>query len=143
MKVLISFLLTAICLLFCTQSIAAGKVYKWTDEKDQVHYGQQPPTNTPKEVIKIKTETAHSDPSPSQLAPESKPAAAEPVAEKKDDPLKDPARCEAARKNVETLKTYSHIRIKGDDGQYRYLTPDEQKQKLDEASLAVTQSCVE
>ena len=140
MKVSISFVLAASCLLFCTQGLAAGKVYKWTDKKGVLHYEQQPPTNTAAEVEVIKPQTAHSDPSPSQIAPAAQPAT-EAAPGKKVDPLLDPERCENARKNVETLKTYSHIRIKGDDGQYRYLTPDEQKQKLDEANLAVKQSC--
>jgi hypothetical protein len=61
--------------------------------------------------------------------------------EDKKSALKDPERCESARKNSETLKTYARIRIKGDDGEYRYLTPDEQKQKLDEANKAIEESC--
>jgi len=139
MKTSASLIFSLICLLTASIVTAAPeKVYKWTDSKGVTHYGQRPPANTKTEVIK--PQTGHSDPVTYAPAP-----GATPVADKKTEnnekPLLDPERCSQARKNLETLKTYARIKMKGDDGEYRYLTPDEQKQKLDEAAKAAEESC--
>jgi hypothetical protein len=136
--------LSIVCFLaFSQASAAAEKVYKWTDAKGQTHYGQRPPLNTETEVIK--TRTGHSDPVNYEAAPGSAPNVPKDKEDKKAEansaPPKDKERCDLAHKNADTLKTYAHIRIKGDDGEYRFLTPDEQKQKLDEASKAIEESC--
>jgi hypothetical protein len=116
---------------------APEKVYKWTDSKGVTHYGQRPPANTQTEVIK--PQTGHSD--PVTYAPAPSAAVAPAKTENKEKPLLDPERCSQARKNLETLKTYTHIKMKGEDGEYKYLSPDEQKQKLDEAAKAAEESC--
>ena len=126
------------CLLASSSTFAAKeKVYKWTDAKGQTHYSQHPPLNTETEVIK--TQTGHSDPvNYSVAAPK-----AEQKEEAKAELGKNKERCELARKSADTLKTYARIRVKGDDGEYRYITPDEQKQKLTEATKAIEESCGE
>lgn len=132
--------LSIACLLAFSQfSAAADKVYKWTDAKGQTHYSQHPPFNTDTEVMK--PQTGHSDPVNYDAQFSSKHKPEEKVESKPISLPKDKERCELARKNADTLKTYAHIRIKGDDGEYRFLTPDEQQQKLDEANKAVEESC--
>ncbi len=122
-------------LAYSSAFAAAEKVYKWTDAKGQTHYSQRPPLNTETEVIK--PQTGHSDPvNYTTAAP--KPEKKE---ETKQEPAKDKERCEVARKNADTLKTYARIRVKDDNGEYRYITPDEQKQKLGEANKAIEESC--
>lgn len=129
-----------ICSLASSPSFAAAeKVYKWTDAKGQTHYDQRPPINTPTEVIK--TQTGHSDPVSYTSQTEANSKDEKKTDVKKEAPPKDKEQCEGARKNAETLKTYTRIRIKGDDGEYRFLTPDEQKQKLDEANKAIEDNC--
>lgn len=139
MKISATIILSLSCLFAATMSFAASeKVYKWTDSKGQTHYGQRPPQNTETEVIK--PQTGHSDPvTYTTSAPDANKEVSKAATDSK--PLKDPERCASARKNIETLKTYARIKIKGDDGEFRYLTPDEQKQKLDEANKAVSESC--
>ncbi len=117
---------------------APDKVYKWTDEKGQVHYSERPPLGTQAEAIK--PETGHSEPVNYSLAVDEK-AKEEKKAEAEKTSLKDPERCKSARQNLDTLKTYARIRIKGDDGEYRYLTPDEKQQKTNEATKAIEESC--
>ena len=141
MKPLASLILSLMCILFASAAFAASeKVYKWTDSKGVTHYGQRPPANTDTEVIK--PQTGHSDPV-AYTGTGASAAAGQTDAKKTETekPLKDPERCSQARKNLETLKTYTHIKMKGDDGEYRYLSPDEQKQKLDESAKAVDESC--
>jgi Domain of unknown function (DUF4124) len=131
------------CLLISSPTFAASsKIYKWTDEKGQVHFSERPKQGTQPEVIK--PQIGHSDPvnyatpSDDKAKNEKKPES-QADAEKK--APKDSERCEAARKNLETLKTYARIRIKGEDGEYKFLTPDEQQQKTDEATKAIEESC--
>lgn len=139
MKVTATLSLSLACLFAWSLATAAPeKVYKWIDEKGRVHYDQRPPAGTQTEVIK--PQTGHSDPVNYAAAPSDKDKDVK-KADATGAPPKDKERCENARKNSETLKTYARIRIKGDDGEYRYLTPDEQKQKLDEATKAIQESC--
>ena len=139
MKASASLILSLACLLTASLSMAAPeKVYKWTDKKGVTHYGQRPPANTQTELIK--PQTGHSDPVTYAPAPDAT-QAADKKTESSEKPLLDQERCTNARKNLETLKTYTRIKMKGDDGEYRYLTPDEQKQKLDEAAKAAEESC--
>ena len=127
------------CLLVCTHAFA-GKVYKWTDKDGVTHFGATPPLNTQTEIIK--PQTGHSDPvtyaTPTPAAGTNSP---DTTAKDEKAAFKDKDRCEQARKNQQSLKTYSHIKVKGDNGEYRFLTPDEQKQKLEETNKVVEQAC--
>jgi hypothetical protein len=121
---------------------APEKVYKWTDEKGLVHYSERPPLGTQTELVK--PDISHSEPVSYDVPSDDKAKEGNKVAKKADGEkgaLKDPERCDSARKNLETLKTYARIKFKGDDGQYRFLTPDEQQQKTNEASKAIEESC--
>jgi hypothetical protein len=139
MKSRIAFMFSLSCAL-ASGSALAGKLYKWTDEKGLVHYSEHKPVNLNSEVIK--TKTGHSDPVP-PVATTPVPTGDTKAAAEADTKaaLKDPERCASARKNQETLKTFARIKVKGDNGEYRYLTPDEQKQKIGEANKAIEESC--
>ena len=117
---------------------AANKVYKWTDEKGVVNYSERPPFGTQTEIVK--PDISHSEPVNYGTAAPEKPKEDKKVDSAKTS-LKDPERCDAARKNLDTLKTYARIKVKGDDGEYRFLTPDEQQQKTNEATKAIEESC--
>lgn len=128
------------CLLACSQAFAAGKVYKWVDKDGVTHYGATPPLNTQTEVIK--PNTGHSDPV-NYATPTPSPNANSTNNNANDEKaaFKDKEQCELARKNQQSLKTYSRIKVKGDNGEYRFLTPDEQKQKLEETDKVVEKAC--
>lgn len=128
------------CLLISHSAFA--KVYKWTDDKGQVHYSEHPGANQTNEVIKPKT--GHSDPVSYSTAATStastegnNTAATTPTAQ----PVKDTERCEQARKNQDILQRSSRVQMKDEKGELRYLNPDELKQKMDEASKAIEESC--
>ena len=133
MRLMISF-----CLVLAFNHAMADKLYKWTDNKGVTHYSQHPAANVKNEVIIPKT--GHSDPV-TQTAPTSTPAVNTNSSADTKASLKDPERCANARKNLDTLKTFARIKVKGDNGEYRYLTPDEQKQKMNEANKAIEESC--
>lgn len=134
------FALSLSCCLLASGSASAelGKVYKWTDGKGVVNYSERPPLGTQTEIVK--PDISHSEPVDYGTAAGEKPKEQKQVDGAKT-ALKDPDRCDAARQNLDTLKTYARIRIKGDDGQLRYLTPDEQQQKTNEAAKAIEESC--
>jgi hypothetical protein len=125
-----------ICFVLACSHATADKLYKWTDDKGVTHYSQHPAANVKNEVIKPKT--GHSDPV-TYTVPTSTANANSSVDAKAS--LKDPERCANARKNLETLKTFARIKVKETNGEFRYLTPDEQKQKISEANKAIEESC--
>ena len=137
---------TTALFLFCSISFLASglafsapeKVYKWTDKRGQVHYSQHPPIGTQTEVVK--PEIGHSEPVNYSVTADNK-TKEEKKADSVKSSQKDPERCDAARKNLDTLKTFKRIKVKGDDGEYRFLTPDEQQQHTNEAAKAIEESC--
>lgn len=135
MKSTILFVIS-LCLALTFNQAMADKLYKWTDAKGVTHYSQHPAANVKNEVIIPKT--GHSDPVthsvPTSTINTNSSAAAKAS-------LKDPERCANARKNLDTLKTFARIKVKEDNGEFRYLTPDEQKQKIGEANKAIEESC--
>ena len=136
MKFAVPMIFTLGCLFTCSQALAA-KVYKWVDSKGVVHYSAQPPATGRSEVIK--PQTGHSE--PVEYTAPTQPGEKKEALSTQTGPQKDPERCESARKNEETLRSYTHIKIKGEDGEYRFLSPEEQQQKLDEANKAIDESC--
>ncbi len=140
---------TTFCVLLTTlvgiaESIAAEDVYRWVDKKGLTHYGAQPPKNV--NATKIKTRTGHSEPvnyganTKKEATPKVANAPTAP-AEDATANFKDPERCAAARKNLETLRTHPRVRAKGEDGEIRVLTPDEHSQKIKAAEKAIEESC--
>lgn len=125
--------------LFIGNQAMAEKLYKWVDKDGITHFSEHPGANEKNEVIKPKT--GHSDPvTYNTAAPAPSTGAKSSTADIKA-ALKDPERCASARKNQDMLKTFARIKIQGDNSEYRYLTPDEQKQKMSEASKAIEESC--
>lgn len=49
--------------------------------------------------------------------------------------------CEIGKRNLAQLQAYARIRVKGEDGQERILTPEERQAKIDEARQIVRDNC--
>jgi hypothetical protein len=136
-----------LCLASLTLSghLLAAKVYKWVDEDGTTHLSEHPPKNTQTTVIKPKT--GHSEPvnyDSTGVATDKTATDAAAEQQAKDDlaqALKDPTRCEAARKNMETLRNFGRVKVKGDDGSYHFLTPEEQQERLRTTQQAIDESC--
>jgi hypothetical protein len=150
MRVSIPVLCGLIALFSCTGALAA-KIYKWTDEKGITHFSEHPPLNTKttrvKPQIALGEENAESSVEASapaggkaSSASSSRQSTAEERAAARAAAKRDPERCAAAKDNVNTLKTYAHIKVKEGE-EYRYLTPEEQQQKLAESTKAMNESC--
>lgn len=149
MKVFSPLVFVLMGILCSNLALAAAKVYKWTDDKGITHYSEHPPLNIKTTLIKPQialgefTEESSASSATSSIASSTKAqnaAAAQALAEAKAAAKRDPERCDSAKENITALKTYSHVKVKdGDD--YRYLTPEEQQQKLQEFTKAATESC--
>ena len=138
----------AFCLagLMTVNQTMAATVYKWVDESGVTHFSEHPPKNT--ETTLIKPKTGHSEPvnyddKGKALSEEASKAAAESkeAAEKLAEAMKDPERCASARKNLETLQNNARVKVKGEDGEYRFLTQDEMQDRLKTTQDAVRESC--
>ena len=120
-----------------TNSIAlAEDYYKWTDDKGVTHYSEKQPKNTV--TIKGRTQTGHS--APITYAPVKTVEKLQPPANKPQD-LKDPARCKAAKSNLDSIRNSSRIKVKGENGKFSFLSQDEIAKRKKEAIKAVKKNC--
>lgn len=141
------FFAPALCIasLLLTSHSFAAKVYKWVDENGVTHFSEHPPKNTQTTVIKPKT--GHSEPvkyestAPANDTEATAAAAQQQADEDLAQALKDPTRCAAARKNMETLQNFGRVKVKGEDGSFYYLTPDEQQERIQSTQQAIDESC--
>lgn len=144
MRVSIPVLCGFIALFSCTGALAA-KIYKWTDEKGITHFSEHPPLNTKTMLVKPQiamgeeTVTA-AEASSTSSSSTGKQSTKEEREAARAAAKRDPDRCAAAKENINTLKSFAHIKVK-DGEEYRYLTPEEQQQKLNESTKAMTESC--
>jgi|TARA_B110000116_G_scaffold271874_1_gene294069 hypothetical protein len=114
----------------------AEDYYKWIDDKGVTHYSEKAPKNTA--TVKGSTQTGHSAPITYNSA---KTEDGPKVSAGKSQALKDSARCKTAKGNLESIRKSSRIKIKGDNGEFRYLSQDEIAKRRKEASKVVKNNC--
>lgn len=136
---LLSLALTAV---LASVSSSAEEYYKWVDDQGVTHYGQRPPKNTA--ASRGETSIGHSAPShyPSeQFTDNQKENTSAAKSTEKQQNQKDPERCKAAKDNLNTINTSSRIKVKGEDGQFNFLTPKEIAERKKDAQKAIGESC--
>ena len=127
--------------------IHAGKVYKWTDENGTIHYGDKRPEGTKTETLRVEphNSSARASPQDQLKALEEQQERASMTANelKKEDQAKEHTqeRCEQAKSNLLTIENNARIRIE-ENGELRYMTPEEITTKKDEMSKIVEDACV-
>ena len=141
MTTLIRSIVTALPLaaLFFTLTInvaAAEDYFKWTDDQGVTHYSEKPPKNTV--TIKGSTQTGHSAPI---TYPPVKTVTTLPAPADKPQDLKDPMRCKTAKNNLDSIRNSSRIKVKGENGEFSYLSQDAIAKRKQEAIKAVKESC--
>jgi len=138
-------LLLAVALLFGASSLHA-EIYKWTDENGKVHYSDKKPENKQK-VAEVKVRTGKGTPNPNSAKQEIK---------DKESQLNDKAtklsqkeqkkgkasksQCATVRENLSKIQTGRRMRI-NEDGEYRYLTPEELKEKQEKYVQFLEENC--
>jgi len=120
----------ALALLLGASALQAEQAgyYRWKDDKGQFQATQQPPSDRPSEYVKLSTGKStpttpdgDSGTAPAQNTPQSKgdPGRLEGL------PDRNPEKCKEARNTQAVLDSHARIRSKDDNGEYRYLTPEE------------------
>lgn len=121
------------CALFLALAGAATaapeKVYKWTDEKGVVHYGQQPPSEAKAEAISVRK---------GYTAPE---ADAAPPTEAERKAAEEAEFCRVATHNFQALSGDGDVKRRDEYGVERILTPEEKAAERDRAQKAMDAYC--
>lgn len=134
-------------LLISAQSSA--EVFKWVDEKGAIHYGDRKPDGVESKTLKLKSAppaaAAASETNQNiadTLAKEREKAAETEYQGKYDQEQKnlDKERCRIAKENLATIDNKARIKIE-ENGQQRYLTPEEIAEKRAEMQKIVDTEC--
>jgi len=126
-------------ILLSSSNLAAEEVYKWVDDKGVTHYQAHPPKN--REAKSITTKTGHSTPvkyntqTDKTVAKKGTDSAPTPASKK------DPELCSKAQANLRTLQQYSRVRTTDENGEARYLAPEEIEQRKQNATRIVGEAC--
>ena len=147
--------------LFSSQ-LAAEKIYKWVDEKGQIHYASQKPAGQEAETVKLKkgpkaapkavtdaasqTEEAEgegADAANSEAETEAE-AAAKAAAKAKlaeADKFNNKKQCDLARKNYAALNATVRVSRTNEKGESVRMTDDERVNAMQTAQQAIKQYC--
>ncbi len=146
-------------LLSFSQITVASSFYKWVDKDGVTHYGAHPPQGEEQAASEVtKVRTTNKTPANAVEANQRLEAQREAQKAKTDDQKAAEAdrkreeeekayaeqmkkNCEVSRKNVETLTNNARVREQGEDGEFRYLTPDEHQQRIDKAKSFMAEHC--
>lgn len=131
----------------------AEAVYRWTDAEGVTHFSAQPPADQKAERIKVQA--------PPRATPPETDGAADPAADDDDRP-RDPTagltgptpedlaeierqraqNCQTAKRNLETLQTRAHVRVRDEKtGEDRYLSAEEHQQWQKDSALRIKEYC--
>ncbi len=137
-----------IALLLCSLPLAASaQIYKWTDDKGQVHFSQNPPAQgnyqdvTPElPVSGTSTSAPAKHPRSAASGSSGGDAAQQQALQAKAD---NEERCAKARERISFLqeKTAHRLFVTGDDGQPSRMTDEQFNQQLQDAQDAASKYC--
>lgn len=137
-------------LLLSSAAASAESVYKWTDKEGVTHFGDRQPAGQQSESVDVKTGTSQSSGNRASATEQVK-ALNEKQAREQEQEKQSRAEeaqrkqqqknCEIARENLNTLNTYSRIKVQGEDGEQRYLTPEEITERKARFQKVVDDSC--
>lgn len=138
----------AVALLLVAPLANAETVYKWVDEHGVTQFSAVPPAGHTSEKLKVEAPEAAPAEAKSASGPDGRPpdiakgvanpSAADVAAEEG----KRTENCATAKRNLETLNTRAHVRIKDEKtGEERYLTPEERDKWTKDSALRVDEYC--
>ena len=141
----------ALLLASVTPLVGAETVYKWVDEQGVTQFSALPPADQSAEKLKVETPETGAGATAKTEAPAgddgrpkditegvANPSAADLAREE----TKRTENCATAKRNLESLNTRAHVRIKDEKtGEDRYLTPDEHTQWKKDSALRVDEYC--
>lgn len=124
-------IVATLCAAALTLTVHAGeKVYKWTDAEGVVHYGQQPPTETQSEAIKVqKGYSTAAEKDPEELSEEQQ------IAQQKAEI------CRAATQNFNALAGEGEVEQADEYGNVHTLSKEQRAEQMERAKAAMEQNC--
>lgn len=134
----------ACCALLAWFSLSEAQTYyKWTDDNGTVHFTAEPPQDRDFETIDTRGNVIAST--------RNDPAAQAPTADDEAEPqmpreaAPDPemieARCTQARENLFWLESQRRIIVEDDQGNDRFIDPEEQQRLIEENRALIEQWC--
>lgn len=143
-------LLLSIFLATGAMTAHAESVYKWTDENGVTHFGDRQPTGKKSESVNVRSGTSHSNGS-EKSSPQDKVRAMDKAREEQQASTQEARKeeaeakqrqknCEMARDNLKTISSHARIKIT-ENGEQRYLSPEEIEQKKNEFQEVVERDC--
>ena len=136
-----------LCLSFSSANLFAGGVYKWTDDSGTVHYSDKKPKDGNAESLKIKAGKTKGSRASAQaqinaLNEKQTQKLAAQAQNLKEDTFKreNDARCQVLRNNLKKFAENSRIKI-NDDGNLRFLTPEEISEKKEQYEQTLNKHC--
>ncbi len=134
--------LIVLCLAGIGLAASAATYYRWVDDEGITHYTSTPPSGIAAEKV---TSASSRGPTPQATTDETDDNGAanqnEPQQAAEPASLKDPVRCEEAKKRLNTLNTGGRIRMATEDGSFRYLTPQDIQEEISASQQAIDESC--
>lgn len=138
----------SLTIVAASSTVAAKNYYKWTDANGVTHYSAQKPHNTEVETVAIRggrttTSASESENAPTQTQPtsSSQPAESSESSNETVEHVKDPVRCDAAKKIIDTISSAPRVQTKDENGELRFLSDQEKSDRLEEAKQAIKESC--
>jgi hypothetical protein len=139
-------------ILISSNTVLAGKIYKWTDAEGNVHYGSEKPADADAEKMKVNTSKAGVDTGAEALdklkqqeddeaerikeegIPEQPPVPSLSMKEVK-------RRCQAARQDLATIQSRGQLRERDKKGEIRYVSDKEKQNRIKAAKQQVREYC--
>ena len=140
------------CVLLVTALQASGDVYiyRWLDADGGVHYSDRKPQNVESTLIKtskrpaVTGNAAQSFDQQIRTLQEREQIEALKSRQQQEIAVAEQTTadyCKSLKANIETLTNNARVRIKGEDGELRYLTAEEMVQKRNADQQAFTEKC--
>lgn len=141
-----------LALIMCTTpGLAAGaSVYKWTDENGVTHFGDRQPTGSKAEQVDVRS--GNRSPTGERQSPQERLNELEQnqqnEAQEREETAAEEARrkqreanCATARSNLDVINSNARIRTEGEDGEPRYLSPEEIEERRQEFEKIAEENC--
>jgi len=141
-----------LALIMCTTpGLAAGaSVYKWTDENGVTHFGDRQPTGSKAEQVDVRS--GNRSPTGERQSPQERLNELEQnqqnEAQEREETAAEEARrkqreanCATARSNLDVINSNARIRTEDEDGELRYLSPEEIDERRQEFEKVVEENC--
>lgn len=139
---LVLFMVSAVLTAQSDSAYADTELYRWTDSNGRlVHSDRPPPAGVEYETMNVrvgKTETRPKT-SVSNQAPAG--SSVTPDREELEVIKKNPQICKNARNNVEVLRSAARIRLKSDDGGYKFLSDEQKAEQIRKAEDLISVHC--